>query len=262
LLLMRARTIAVDWSGALRNEQRALALAETVEGRVVDVAPCSRLEVASRLLALSDDDVIVGLDFAFSFPSWFLDASGVDDPLPLWRDTARLEGWLAACEPPFWGRPGCRRPVVAGDEFRRAERALAELGRRPSSVFQVGGAGSVGTGSLRGMPLLARLVDAGWNVWPFTADGGSAPTAVECWPRLAAPHVVKSRSDARAAHVATIDPSVLPEPWRTLAINNEHAFDAVVAALGLIHEQTTPFVTDPEIRREGWVIGVALPSAA
>src|SRR5437763_8641957 len=166
---MVSHTIAVDWSGAARNERRTLAMAETVDGRVVEVAPCSRLEVAERLLAIEDDDVVVGLDFAFSFPTWFLDASGVGDPFPLWRDAARLEGWLAACEPPFWGRPGCRRPVVAGrDEFRRTERALADLGRRPSSVFQVGGAGSVGTGSLRGMPLLARLADAGWNVWPFT----------------------------------------------------------------------------------------------
>src|SRR2546423_4211933 len=169
---MARRTVAVDWSGALRNERRSLALAETVNGRVVELVAASRAEVASRLLALSDEDVIVGLDFAFSFPSWFLDASGVDDPLPLWRDTARLEGWLAACEPPFWGRPGCRRPLAEGsDQFRRTERALAELGRRPSSVFQVGGAGSVGTGSLRGMPLLARLVDAGWDVWPFTSNG-------------------------------------------------------------------------------------------
>jgi hypothetical protein len=262
LLLMAARTIAVDWSGALRNERRALALAETVDGRVVDVVAASRPEVASRLLAFENDDVIVGLDFAFSFPSWFLDASGVDDPFPLWRDTARLEAWLIACEPPFWGRPGCRRPVVAGDEFRRTERALAELGRRPSSVFQVGGAGSVGTGSLRGMPLLARLMDAGWNVWPFTADAGKAPTTVECWPRLAAQHVVKSRAAARAAHVATIHPSVLPEPWRTLAIESEHAFDAVIAALGLVRDHATPAVIDPDIRREGWVVGVALPSAA
>src|SRR2546423_2585410 len=130
---MVAQAIAVDWWGAWRNERRTLPLAETVDGRVVDVVACSRLEVAERLLAIEDDDVVVGLDFAFSFPTWFLDASGVGDPFPLWRDAERLEGWLAACEPPFWGRPGCRRPVVARrDEVRRAQRPLGGPRRPPS----------------------------------------------------------------------------------------------------------------------------------
>ena len=37
---------------------------------------------------------------------------------------------------------------------------------RPKSTFQIGGAGAVGTGSLRGMPHLLTLREAGCAVWP------------------------------------------------------------------------------------------------
>ena len=48
-----------------------------------------------------------------------------------------------------------------------AERAARVRGIAPKSVFQIGGAGSVGTASLRGMPVLQRLREAGFAVWPF-----------------------------------------------------------------------------------------------
>ena len=43
------------------------------------------------------------------------------------------------------------------------ERALRVKGITPKSVFQIGGSGSVGTASLRGMPLLLRLRQAGFR---------------------------------------------------------------------------------------------------
>jgi catechol 2,3-dioxygenase-like lactoylglutathione lyase family enzyme len=61
--------------------------------------------------------------------------------------------------------------------------------------FQIGGAGAVGTGSLRGMQHLADLAHAGFSIWPFDRPGW--PLAVEIYPRLFTPGVVKSRHRAR-----------------------------------------------------------------
>ena len=74
-------------------------------------------------------------------------------------------------------------------------------------MFQIGGAGAVGTGTLRGMPHLLRLAEAGFSVWPF--DPPAWPRVVEIYPRLFAPRIVRARPP------------------------DEHAFDAAVTALGM-----------------------------
>jgi hypothetical protein len=112
--------------------------------------------------ARRDGQVVVGLDFAFSLPAWFLDQRGLSNAPELW-ELVEQEGeqWLLECTPPFWGRPGVTRPVLLG-HFRQTELDVpAVRGTRPKSVFQIGWAGAVGTGSLRGMPVLRRLRDAG-----------------------------------------------------------------------------------------------------
>ena len=48
-------------------------------------------------------------------------------------------------------------------------------------MFQIGGAGAVGTGSIRGMPHLLTLADSGFTIWPFVSGG--LPTVVEIYPR-------------------------------------------------------------------------------
>lgn len=56
------------------------------------------------------------------------------------------------------------------DELRRTDRERPAVGGiRPTSGFQIGGAGAVGTGAVRGMPMLARLRAAGFAIWPFDA---------------------------------------------------------------------------------------------
>src|SRR5712691_4647107 len=54
-----------------------------------------------------DNRLAVGLDFAFSFPAWFLTDHGHKSVRELWA-AAELHGeeWLKECAPPFWGRPG------------------------------------------------------------------------------------------------------------------------------------------------------------
>ena len=172
--------------------------------------------------------MVVGLDFAFSLPAWFLEQRGLGSAHELWALADReAEGWLAACLPPFWGRGRTPRPEQV--HFRRTELDVpVTAGIRPKSVFQIGGAGAVGTGSLRGMRLLHRLSEAGFSVWPFDPPGW--PRVVEIYPRLLTGPVNKSSADGRAACLAAEHPGLAGELlW--LAASSEDAFDAAVSAL-------------------------------
>jgi hypothetical protein len=232
--------IAVDWSGALRGARHALWIAEARAERLCRLQ-CGRdrEEAIAHILELTSREprVVVGLDFAFSFPAWFLRERGLASTRELW-DLARREGesWLARCEPPFWGRPGKRRPDLPPDRspYRTTEgERLPVRGVWPKSVFQIGGAGSVGTGSIRGMPKLLELRAAGFAIWPF--DPPRLPLALEIYPRWLTGRVAKSREVARrlflAAHAPDEDPRLLE-----LAASNEHAFDAAASALALARE--------------------------
>ena len=260
------RVVAADWSGAARAERRHLWVAEIdVDAhRVSALAGCSRQDAGDRMLEIvgagGRDGVIIGLDFGFSLPEWFLDREGIAAPAELWRDTERLEAWLRTCPDPFWGRPGRGRPPRPPEEhFRRTELATTP---RPRSVFQIGGAGAVGTASLRGMPLLDRLQRAGCSIWPF--DPPSGPLVLEVWPRLAIGDLVKSRRSERARWLSGVDRRwSLPTDLSARAEACDDAFDALAAALHLAARlPAPPEVTDATLRREGWIWGVPLPSTA
>ena len=88
----------------------------------------------------------------------------------IWRAAYRDgESWLTSAAEPFWGRT-TKRPQHPGDPLRRTERAI---GGSPRSIFQIGGAGAVGTGSIRGMRVLHELAEAGFTIWPFESAGWS-----------------------------------------------------------------------------------------
>jgi hypothetical protein len=252
------RVIAVDWSGRVQGGGRYRWAAEVVDGELVSLRDGWTLDsLFEHLVALADRDVIaVGLDFSFSLPAWFLDEQGVADGPELWDVVAEHgERWLRECAPPFWGRPGRGRPVQ--QDLRDCERATAAFaGVSPKSTFQVGGAGSVGTASLRGMPLLRRLRAAGFAIWPF--DDPSWPMVLEVWPRLFTGTVVKSNADARAAYAR--DRGLPPE----IAVS-EDAFDAAVTALGMwparFELACLPRNGLGIARREGWIWAPAVRSA-
>jgi hypothetical protein len=197
---MPIRVLAIDWSGAKERAGQKIWLAEAAAGTLSRVENGrDRHGILDHLLDESrrSGRLIVGLDFAFSLPSWFLAQRQVVDGPGLWTQvTSSAEEWLAACPPPFWGRP--RKPCPRDScQFRRTEQDVGvTAGIRPKSVFQIGGAGAVGTESLRGMPILLRLRDAGFAVWPF--DDVHLPLVVEIYPRLLTRAVNKSRRDSRA----------------------------------------------------------------
>jgi hypothetical protein len=241
--------IAVDWSGARTGAERKLWLAEVSDGGV------QRLEDGRSREAMTDElvrvaaearrggeRVVIGLDFSFGFPAWYLRSRGWAQAHDAWREFTGgvVDAVLAAPAFPFWGRGALRtRPAALREDtdtppLRETERRLA--GRaRPFSVFQLVGAGAVGTASLRGMATLHALSRAGARVWPFDDDeGGAGAVVAEVWPRLAAPQVNKSNAERRVAHARSLHGAVQGLAACEPAVRrSDDAFDALVAAVAL-----------------------------
>jgi hypothetical protein len=227
------RVFAVDWSGKRSRAEHSIWIAEA-RNRRLTMLECGRDRngVADFLIgqAQADPSFIVGLDFAFSMPGWFVRELGCRTAPDLWRVAERHgERWLTECAPPFWGRPGRTRPTC-GEQFRRCEAEHVRVGGiRAKSAFQIGGAGAVGTGSIRGMPVLSKLRDAGFHIWPF--DTARQPCAIEIYPRLLTGAVTKRNGEARAAYLRDGLAGAMPDPLHQLAVSSEDAFDAAVSAL-------------------------------
>jgi hypothetical protein len=257
------QTVAIDWSGRERGAAEAIWLARVRDGTLVELENgMERGEVIDAAIAAAraDRETVIGLDFAFAFPAWYSARRGWSSGRAVWdamRDEA--ESLLAACEPPFWGRPGVRAQAL-GPPLRETEAAAPST---PKSVFQIGGAGAVGTGSLRGMRHLADLADAGVAIWPF--DDPRLPMALEIYPRALTGPVLKSRHRARREYLAHRFADQEPA-MRERAAGSEDAFDAAVSAL-VMAQHRDEFATlaaapsDSRARLEG-AIWLPRPDAA
>jgi hypothetical protein len=216
-----------------------------------------------------------------------------------WRQVAggRGEEWLhRECgDGRFWGvtgsaRTGKRPAEFCGEGLRRMmrttdwenkiavrleggdeERAAKMRGITAKSPFQIGGSGSVGTGSLRAMPVLEKLREAGFRAWPFEAArlGGAkpAPLLVEMYTRLLTGPVAKSNEAARRAYLR--DKRRTDAAYAGLsrgavakACGSEDGFDALVCCVEMVQRRgefaELGATRDPVLRLEGitWRPGV------
>jgi hypothetical protein len=292
------RVVGVDWSGDQGPGQRRKIWAgvwTASTGRVELESGRSRVELMEWLVEMARETprMVVGFDFTFSYPAWFLRELGIGSAPEFWQMVADGQGekWLHKdCEDGrFWGRVGPRRHGKKPEEFcgehahrmlRRAETVLkvrAEMtdplqiarisGIAPKSVFQIGGAGSVGTASLRGMPGLLRLREAGFRIWPYDAPMAKKPLVVEIYTRLMTGAVNKSSEAARTAYLAkkrreNVLYSGISRVVMAKAKGSEDAFDALVTAMVMV-EHRAEFArlkrtTDEVFRMEGqtWVPGL------
>ncbi len=166
--------------------------------------------------------VFVGFDFAFGFPDGFAKAvTGSDDPFDMWEwlddriidsptannrfEVAGLLNSRFDGIGPFWGNASKEDvehlPRKGNDRTNRdfAEKRVVETKAKGAfPVWQLAGAGAVGSQTLMGLPMLHRLrkkFAAHVAVWPFEPMGLPV-TFVEIWPSLYAKNV----SDQRASH--------------------------------------------------------------
>jgi hypothetical protein len=293
------RVVAVDWSGdrSVAGQKRKIwagvwtagHAGGAYGGRVTLESDRTRDELTEWLIALARDTprLVVGVDFCFSYPEWFVRELGAATAPEFWAiAAARGEDWLGreCADARFWGRAGGGRDGKKPPEFcaenahrmfREADLACKVQGRildpsdaakvkgiAPKSPFQIGGAGAVGTGTLRGIPQLLRLRRGGFSVWPF--DVPRLPVVLEIYPRLMTGAVNKGSLEDRKAYLSRkrrIDPA-----YRALAAavvrkarESEDAFDALVSAMAMA-KQRASFLTlkqaaDPCTLMEGAVWG-------
>ena len=273
------RLVAIDWSGRMdaagqrRHIWAGIWTQHTNARATVKLeAGRTREEVAVWLIELAAETpaMVVSVDCCFSYPAWFLAEHGCKTVFDFWQKVSAGYGeqWLArecigvARDERFWGKPHKRPAVFCGDGLKTmyrltdwdnkiaqameggdAARAAKMKGITPKSPFQIGGSGSVGTGSLRAMPVLERLREAGFRVWPFEAaclaERGSQPLLVEMYTRLMTGAVAKSNESARAAYLkARRKNDALYEGISrgvfAKAVGSEDAFDALVSTMEMV----------------------------
>jgi hypothetical protein len=176
----RGSVVAVDWSGARDPgaQRRGICVASADAGGIEASAGRTRVETI-ELVEQLPAPLHVGFDFSFGFPAWFARRHGCATIDDVWSLAASEGDTMLAPTPPFW-RARCDVPLER--RFRRCEEDLRTAGAPAKSIFQLVGNGQVGAGSVRGMPLLARLRDRGFAIWPF--DAAAERTAFEIYPSL------------------------------------------------------------------------------
>jgi hypothetical protein len=310
------RVVAVDWSGDKGPGQRKKIWAgvwtasdspssSAKTGRVILESGRTREELFVWLVEMVEETprMVVGIDCCFSFPAWFLLEHGCVTVFDFWQKVAEGQGerWLAReCEEVardvrFWGAPHKRPEEFCGAGLHRSmrmtdmenkitpkmltgdpERAAKVKGITPKSPFQIGGSGSVGTGSLRAMPFLLRLREAGFRVWPFEAGAFSGkkirPLVVEMYTRLLTGAVAKSNEVARRKYLLAkkkmdAEYARLSRDVAAKAMGSEDAFDALVCCMEMVRWRGEfaglRATRDEVLRLEGitWRPGVSASSA-
>jgi len=303
-LITPDRLIAIDWSGRIdlpgqRRHIYAGIWTRSKNGKITVKLEAGRTrdEVADWLIALAAETprMVVSIDCCFSYPAWFLEEHNCATVFDFWKHVADGQGerWLAreavdiAHDTRFWGKPHKRPEEFSGENLRRmmrftdwdnkiaqrlpngdADRAAKMIGITPKSPFQIGGSGSVGTGSLRAMPFLLRLREAGFRTWPFEAASPNKPLVVEMYTRLMTGAVAKRNPTARKAYLSARrkqDPLFAPVSravFRT-AEASEDAFDALISTMEMVRYAgefaRLKATKDPILRLEGitWRPGVS-----
>ncbi len=168
------------------------------------------IDTLARDLIQRGRRLLIGFDFALGYPAGTAGALGLDtDSAPPWRAmhaylaarviehednrnnrftlAAEMNAAMTGCAHPFWGAPPARTGTMLaarkGDfsqpgtvpEHRLAEAWVRSTFKaRPKSVWQLLGAGAVGSQSLLGIAAVADLRASlpGARLWPFETGPG------------------------------------------------------------------------------------------
>ena len=248
------RLFAIDWSGA-KKFRKKIVVAEVDEKGLRELKNDwkSRDEVADYLIekAIEDMNFIVGFDFAFSFPQWFLNEKGCQTAAEFWKLVQKEgENWISNLCSPFF-KEG--KWVSHNSQFRKTEEEIKQRkSMNPETVFKLVGPKQVGKSSITGMPILRKLRENGFNIWPF--DQPKLPMVIEIYPRLFYDNKIKkSNPEQRREFLKKY--SGLSECHRMKATCSDDVFDAVVSALEMSKNMNqlthVPCVDDIVTKTEG-----------
>jgi len=280
--------IVVDWSARatpspVTPSKDAIWIGRTCDG--VEHAPVYCRTRAQAMACLADlvaadratgHRVLIGLDFAFGWPQGFAQAlTGQASALSLWRyfadritdgpdnannryDVAnRINADLPGVGP-FWSKSHRDQwPDIPFTDTRRdhgfpERRAVEARATGAKSLWQLAGAGAVGSQALIGVAHLHRLrAEIGAQVWPFER-GGAVPDGdvvlAEIYPAL-----FREEIAARAEPDEVTDRAQVRITASQLA-----ALDRAGALDALLDLRSLP---DSVIAEEGWILGVPVAGA-
>jgi molybdopterin molybdotransferase len=269
------RIVMVDWSGGndtgAKPRQDAIWLCVAGEEpeylRNRNAAEARMAELIEAALA-DEARLMIGFDFPFGYPAGFARAlTGSDDPFALWDWLAeRIEDApktnnrfdiagainlaLGGGPGPFWGN-GLGRDIEglprtkAGYENPFADRRACERDTPGAfTLWQLAGAGSVGSQALMGLPVLARLrhrFEGKIAVWPF--EPLDRPIAfVEIWPSLLA-RIVNAEIAARTARGED-------------AIKDAVQVELIAQAVAALSPDAFARMAAIDAPEEGWIFGL------
>ncbi len=280
---------AIDWSGAVGERHRGIAVAICSEGsaapKLIRPHPhrWSRGELLDWLLTGMPANTLVGLDISTALA--FADRGAYfpghnDSPTNARALWARVEA-ICADEPhlgansfvdhpefaPHYRRHGGREGALfggGGGRLRVTELHQRALGCKPYSNFNLVGAAQVGKASLTGMRVLHRL-SGKLPLWPVDPLPESGPVVVEIYTTVAAIAAGRSASRAKMRSYAELNAALVAlesKPVRGSGAIDDHSSDALLAAAWLRHVAHRPELWAPTAMTyaiaatEGWTFGV------
>jgi hypothetical protein len=278
---------AIDWSGAVGERHKGIALAICGSGGGAPelVRPghrWSRAEVTAWLRDEMPADTLAGIDLGISlafadcgafFPGW---SESPADARGLWALVERLcvdDPHLAISsfvDHPEAARHFRRHGGREGDffgggrgRFRLTERAQEGIGCKPYSNFNLVGAAQVGKSSLTGMRMLHRL-SGELPIWPIDPLPGAGSVLVKIYTTIAAIAAGRSAGRSKIRDMAQLDAALLAlgsAPVPGSGPIDDHRSDALLTAAWLRtvadrQDLWSPAAMTAEIARtEGWTFG-------
>ena len=207
--------------------------------------------------------VLVGFDFAFGYPRGFgKKLTGSDNPFAIWdwfadhiEDAPKannrfdVAGQINAMFDgigPFWGNglPNRdiadlpRKGLARRDHGMTERREVEDVAKGAFAVWQMSGAGAVGSQVFMGLPVLNRLRKAfapDTAVWPF--DVLDKPIAiVEIWPSLLAKTIAATQPEGQ--------------------IKDAHQVAVLAQTVSALSADVLAKLLDIPRNTEGWILGV------